>query len=162
MYKVAIVDDEFEAAEKLMECFAAYTKEYGVEFNTTHFKNGLNFIDEYTTDFDMVFMDIDMPLMNGLKTSKELRKIDSSVVLIFVTFLAKYAIKGYEVGALDYVLKPVNYNSFKIKLDRAIQNCTHKKRTEVILPSAQGEVCLQLDALKYVEVSDHDLIYHTS
>ena len=117
MYKIAIVEDEWESAENLTACFEKYTREYGVEFNITYFKNGFNFLDEYTPDYDIVFMDVDMPQMNGLKTAKKLRMIDTSVVLVFVTFLAKYAING--------------------------------------------AARIELYKLNYIEVSDHEIIYHT-
>ena len=161
MYKIAIVEDEWESAENLTECFEKYTEEYGVEFNITHFKNGFNFLDEYTPDYDIVFMDVDMPKMNGLNTAKKLRAIDTSVVLVFVTFLAKYAINGYEVGALDYVLKPVNYNTFKIKIDRAIGSCASKAREEALLPTLGGTMRIELYKLNYIEISNHDIVYHT-
>lgn len=163
MYKVALVEDEWESAENLEKCFERYTKEYGVPFSIVHFKSGLNFLDGYSPDFDMVFMDIDMPQMNGLKTAKELRRIDSRVVLVFVTFLAKYAIKGYEVDALDYCLKPVNYNAFKMKIDRAIAGCAKRGNVELVLPlTGGGALRLEPNQLDYVEISDHDIIYHTS
>lgn len=162
MYKIAVVEDEWESADRLNQCFEAYSKEYGVTFNITRFKNGLDFIEEYKPVFDIVFMDIDMPHKNGFATAKELRQVDPTVVLVFVTFLAKYAIKGYEVDAMDYVIKPVNYNAFKITIDRAIRRCAKKEKDEVILPSAEGAIRIELSCLNYVEIDDHDITYHTS
>ena len=162
MYKIAIVEDEWESADRLSQCIEQYSKEYGVLFNVTRFKNGLDFIEEYKPIFDIVFMDIDMPHKNGLATARELRVVDPTVVLVFVTFLAKYAIKGYEVDALDYVIKPVNYNALKITIDRAIRRCAKKEKTEVILPSSEGTIRMELSSLHYVEIDDHDITYHTA
>ena len=103
-----------------------------------------------------------MPMMNGLEVAKKLRASDSSVALIFVTFLAKYALRGYEYAALDYVLKPVNYNAFKIKIRRAIQNCNERKTKSVRLPSNKGEIYLPVNEINYIEVFGHDITYHTS
>lgn len=162
MYKIAIVEDEDESAEKLKSCLLEYAKEHGIEFNIVHFNNGLNFIEDYQPDCDIVFMDINMPQMNGLNVAKGLRKIDPSVVLIFVTFLAKYAIKGYEVDALDYVLKPVNYNSLKIKIERALARCVNNQQKVVMLSTQEGAVRIETSAINYVEIADHDIYYHTS
>ena len=162
MYKIAVVEDEWESADRLNQCIEQYSKEYGVLFNVTRFKNGLDFIEEYKPVFDIVFMDIDMPHKNGLATARELRQVDPTVVLVFVTFLAKYAIKGYEVDALDYVIKPVNYNAFKITIDRAVRRCAKKEKAEVILPSSEGAIRIELPCLNYVEIDDHDITYHTS
>ena len=162
MYKVAVVEDEWESADRLDQCFKAYTEEHGVLFSITRFKNGLDFIEDYTPNFDIVFMDVDMPHKNGLATARELRQIDPAVVLVFVTFLAKYAIRGYEVEALDYVLKPVNYNAFKITIDRAIARCRKREKAEVTLPSSEGTLRVELTCLNYIEINDHLITYHTS
>ena len=54
-----------------------------------------------------------MPNMNGLEASKKLREIDKIVCLIFITTLAQYAVKGYEVNALDFIVKPFQYELFR-------------------------------------------------
>lgn len=162
MYKIAIVEDEHESAEKLVECLDAYGDEFNVRFNVIRFKSGLDFLDRYSFDFDVIFMDIDMPQMNGLKVAKELRKIDKSVILVFVTFLAKYAIKGYEVDALDYVLKPLNYDSFKLKIERALSRCREHESREIMLTTSDGSIRLNIADLDYVEVNNHIITYHTT
>lgn len=162
MYKIAIVEDEWESAERLSQCLETYGKENGIMFNVIRFRNGLNFIEEYRPNYDIVFMDIDMPHKNGLATAGELRKLDPAVVIIFVTFLTKYAIKGYEVDALDYMIKPLNYNAFKITMDRAVSRCAQKAMATAILPSAEGALRIELACLNYVEIADHDITYHTT
>lgn len=162
MYKIAVVDDEAESAEKLRQCFSQYTEECGEAFNVVEFKNGLNFLDEYTADFDLVILDIDMPIMNGLQVAKVLRKIDPTVALMFVTVIAKYAINGYEVDALDYVLKPVNYHTFKPKIARALAHSNRRRQTYLTLPVSQGEIVVEISSLDWVEVLDHTIVYHTS
>ena len=162
MYKIALVDDEFESAEVLSRCIESYSKEYGVLFNVTRFKNGLNFIEEYTPEYDIIFMDVDMPHMNGLEAAGKLREMDPAVVLVFVTFLAKYATRGYKYDALDYMVKPISYSAFRITMDRALQRCARKKKETVILPSSEGDICMELNCLNYVEITNHDITYHTT
>ena len=161
MYRVAIVEDEWESFESIRKCFEEYTKEYGEAFNIIRFKNGMYFLGAYSSNFDVVIMDIDMPQMNGIQTAADLRKVDDKVVLIFVTFLAKYAIKGYAVDALDYVVKPVNYHTFKLKIARAIERCRKNARGRVFLPTSEGEIGIDIDRLDYIEISGHTVFYHT-
>ncbi len=161
MYKVAIVDDESESIDCLINCLNSYTNDYGVSFVVTKFSNGLDFVEEYQPVFDIVFMDIDMPHKNGLSAAKALREFDSTVELVFCTYLAKYAVKGYQVDALSYLLKPINYSAFKITMDRAIRNCEGKVQQEVLLPSSEGPIRLQLADLNYIAVFNHDIKYHT-
>ena len=162
MYKIALVDDEYESAELLSRYIEEYAKEYGVLFNISRFKNGLDFIEEYTPQYDLVFMDVDMPQMSGLEAASRLREVDATVVLIFVTFLAKYALNGYKYEALDYMVKPVSYYAFRITMTRALQRCSRKKKETVILPSSEGDLCIELNCLSYVEINNHDITYHTT
>ena len=162
MYKIALVDDEYESAELLSRHIEEYAREHNALFNITRFRNGLNFVEEYSPEYDIVFMDIDMPQMNGLDAAGKLRELDSSVVLVFVTFLAKYATRGYKYDALDYMVKPISYSAFRITMDRALQRCARKKRDTVILPSSAGDICIELVCLSYVEINNHDITYHTT
>ncbi len=65
-------------------------------------------------------MDVEMKFMDGMSAAEEIRKMDTEVVIIFITNMAQYAIRGYAVDALDYVLKPVSYFAFSQRLNRAI------------------------------------------
>lgn len=161
MYRVAIVEDEWESYESIQKCFDEYSKEYNEVFNIVHYKNGMDFIENYKANFDMIFMDVNMPQLNGLQAAAQLRQLDSKVVLIFVTFFAKYAIKGYAVDALDYVVKPVNYNTFKLKIQRAIEYCKKNDRDSLILPTSEGDIKIDLNSLDYIEIANHLIIYHT-
>ena len=77
--------------------------------------NGMNFLDDYKGDCDLIFMDIAMPHMDGLETAAALRKRGDNTCLIFITSMAQYALKGYEVNAFDFLVKPLAYELFCIK-----------------------------------------------
>lgn len=162
IYNIAIVEDETECVDKLKECLEEYSIEKNIKFNITVFNNGSEFIFNYNRNIDIIFMDVQMPKMNGFVTAKELRKIDEEVVLVFVTHLSKYAYKGYEVSALDYVLKPVNYAAFKLKIDRAIMRCEASKLKQVMLPTTEGAVRVSIKNIFYVEIDKHNILYHTA
>lgn len=162
IYNVAIVEDETECVGKLKECLEEYSQEFNIQFNITTFNNGSEFMFNYSKNADIVFMDVQMPKMNGFVTAKELRKIDEDVVLVFVTHLSKYAYRGYEVDALDYILKPVNYPALKLKIDKAITRCKLRKTREVMLPTTEGDIRVSIKDIFYVEIEKHNIIYHTA
>lgn len=66
----------------------------------------------------MVFMDIQMPKMNGIDGAVELRKLDKTVSIIFITNLVQFAQKGYEVDAVSFLVKPVSYFDFRSNSER--------------------------------------------
>ena len=115
MVRIAIVEDTQTDSKTLMRYVKEYTRLVNVEVEISVFDNAVKFLDKYTPKFDIVFMDIEMPYINGMEASKKLRELDQKVILIFVTNLAKYAIKGYEVQAFDFVVKPITYHDFTLK-----------------------------------------------
>ena len=132
--KIAIVEDEAASAQLLEECLLRYRTEAGAEMMITRFSNAEELLRDYRGEFDLLFMDVDMPGINGIDASRRLREMDSRVVLIFVTNLAQYAIYGYEVDALDYILKPVNYYALKLKLRKALEVVRSRAPALMMLP----------------------------
>ena len=112
MIRVAIVEDEAAVREQLAGYVQRCTRQYGTLFEVTMFTDGLEILEEYRPVYDIIFLDVEMPQLDGMETARRIRAMDSEVQLIFITNMAQYAIKGYAVGALDYVLKPVPYFAF--------------------------------------------------
>ena len=161
--KIAIVEDQDDEAERLAGYFDRYSKEKNCSFSISRFETGDRFLARYQPVYDIVFMDIMMPGINGLDTARELRKTDSSVTLIFVTNMARFAIKGYEVEAFDFVVKPVTYQSFVIKLDRVLAKLKNEQReTHILLSLPEGKKRFSPAQIKYLEVNGHKVIYHTT
>lgn len=88
MLTVAVVEDDTAAAERLEACLDEYSQSHGIQFNTVLFQDPVRFLNPYSAQYDIVFMDIEMPSMDGLEAAKQLRRLDQGVVLVFVTNLA--------------------------------------------------------------------------
>lgn len=161
MIRVAIVEDERVSAQALNNCLRRYGEENGTEFDVHFFTNAVDFLEAYRHNFEIVFMDVSMPGMNGMEASHRLREMDTQVVLVFVTSLAQYAVEGYEVDALDFVVKPVNYYSFKMKIKKALAAASRNTGTVLTVPYSSGFHYLKASDILYIEVQTHELIYHT-
>ena len=112
MFKIAIVEDQEETRESLNRFVRQYAQEQGLQVEISLITDGAEIAEHYTPGFDIIFMDVEMPRLDGFGAAEAIRAVDADVVLVFVTNMAQYAIRGYEVDALDYVLKPVNYYQF--------------------------------------------------
>ncbi len=162
MIEIAIVEDDPEERRKIRNCLKEFEANQDILFSVTEFENGLAFIGGYHTGYDIVFMDIDMPGMNGMETARELRKEDPSVLLIFVTNMAQYAVSGYEVDAMDFILKPINRYSFQIKLKRAV-NRVPQRTDEYVGIRTDGTVKqVRITSIRYLDVYGHYVRYHTT
>lgn len=152
---IAVVEDIDSEAELLISCLDRYFKENKQEYEIKRFYNGKEFLDNYDFKLNIVFIDINMPKMNGLETTKLVREKDSDISIVFVTSLAQYALFGYEVSALDYILKPIEYATFSVKLNRILSKLKSKEKPTYILNSPGNLVSLKLDEIYYVEVRGH-------
>ena len=162
MYRIAIVEDEKEFREQLQE----YLKRYGVENNIVFqidvFEDGSDILEHYQKNYDMVLLDIEMPKVNGMDAAERIREMDEEVVLMFITNMAQYAIRGYSVGALDFVMKPITYYTFSLKMTRALKRVQKKTLPPVVLHLVDGIKTLEAKQIYYVEIQNRLLHYHTT
>ena len=114
--------------EELCGFIAKYAQGERSQAGCDPFADGSQIVEPYRPGFDIIFLDIEMPRLGGMPTAERIRQLDPEVVLIFVTNMAQYAIRGYEVDALDFVLKPVSYYQFSTKLERALQRIQRAAR----------------------------------
>ena len=161
MIRIAIVEDSEETRLELQRMISEYGKEKEMHFLFSLFSNGVNFISDYTPQYDLVFMDIDMPLLNGLETAKLLRKLDSDVGLVFVTNLGKYAIAGYDVGAIGFIVKPLNYAALSVKLQRILTKVREEAEPFLTVSSRSGLIKVALSDIYYISVDGRYVILHT-
>jgi len=159
---VAIVEDTQTEADTLRQYFLKYSAEKGIEFRVTHFMSAEEFLNKYRPIYDIVLMDIGLPKANGMEAATRLRELDWTTVLIFVTNMAQFAVRGYEVDAFDFIVKPIIYSNFALKLQRALTKLNTRRDTEVILSASDGIYRVSSSQIKYIEISDHKLIYHTT
>ncbi len=157
MYRVAIVEDEVAERENLAENLARYSGMFEIRM----FPSAVEFLTDYKPVFDIVFMDIDMPYLDGMTAAHRLRELDADVCLIFVTNMAKFALKGYEVSAFDFIVKPVSYPAFSLKLDRILRHLGVRTDKSVLIQSGRDKLLrVAVADILYVEVMGHKIVYH--
>ena len=161
MYRIAIVEDEQESAQQLQTMVQQYMSEAGEQAEVILYQNAVVFLTNYKANFDLIFMDIEMPYINGLEGAARLREIDKNTLLIFATNMGHMAPQGYEVEAFDFIIKPLHYDSLKLKLKRAFSRIAQQKEDKISFLSRGTRFYMKAAELRYIEVLDHQLVYHT-
>lgn len=159
--KVIIVEDDKDAAAVLEEYLARYGEAKGVNFDVRKYNNVSLFLANYNNSADLIFMDIELPDGDGMNAIAKLRERDGEVAVIFVTNMSQYAVKGYEVRALDFIVKPVSYGNFSVKLAGAISVIRSRAGKDIWISNKEGKTCIRSTRIKYIEVNKHVLVYHT-
>ena len=116
---------------------------------------------------DILFLDIQMSGKNGMETAKELRKKDKNIILIFVTAVEEYVFQAFDVGAFNYIVKPIDDGKFSDVLHRAVdewssQNINEKEPEEryVLINNSGVHTKVILDEIVYAEVFNRKVVIH--
>ena len=161
MINICIVEDESDQADLLRNYIQTYGNKNNQQFNITHFSDGIDLVDEYRAQFDIILLDIQMKHLDGMVAAEKIRKVDADVVIIFITSTVRYAVQGYAVDALGYVLKPVPYLQFEQLFDKAISRVMTKKEKLYIRVSVdERQLKLDCDNIYYIESQRNNVCIH--
>ncbi len=161
MINICIVEDESDQADLLRNYIQTYGNKNNQQFNITHFSDGIDLVDEYRAQFDIILLDIQMKHLDGMAAAEKIRKVDADVVIIFITSTVRYAVQGYAVDALGYVLKPVPYLQFEQLFDKAISRVMNKKEKLYIRVSVdERQLKLDCDNIYYIESQRNNVCIH--
>lgn len=159
MLRIGIVDDEPAVRDQLEGFIDRFCKENGVSIHCRNYENGEQLLKETDRD-EILLLDIDLPGTDGMETARKLREEGCSSVILFVTNMAQYAIHGYEVNALDFMVKPIGYEVFRLKLQKALDAVKARQDVKLKLKTRDGFRQVYVSQILYVEVQRHKLFYH--
>lgn len=161
MIEVAIIEDDEEYRVQLADYLEKYQQDYHENLNISQFTSGDDFLQTSKGQYDLFLLDIQMPLVDGFEVAREIRKNDNQAVIIFVTNAAQYAIRGYEVGAFDYILKPIRYFPFSQSIRKACGKINKNEKAAVIFRVKSGMARVAADDILYIESQRHTICVHT-
>ena len=161
MIRVAVAEDMAFEREALLRHLNRYAQERGEELACTAFENGEALLRGYGEGFDLLLLDVAMPRVDGLTAARRIRRQDEKVVILFITSMVQYAVQGYSVDALDFLVKPVGYTGLRLRLDRALARIAQRRPRCIQVRSASGLCSVPVSGIRYVETCSHRIVIHT-
>ena len=142
LYRIACCDDEQQILDRLKECFVRLEVQTDIETQVDYYTDGRNLIQAYQADhskYDIILLDMEMPLISGMQVAEQMRRINREVIIIFLTSYPEYMQQSFRVQPFQYLMKPLETDSFI----KEIQNAMNYLRTDhhkILLHTEQGEL----------------------
>jgi DNA-binding LytR/AlgR family response regulator len=155
MLAITSVEDDPAAAVELQRHLRRYAAERGVELAHTSLPDGESLLAGYDGGADLLLLDVELPGLDGVAVARRVREVDRAVGIVFVTASAGHAVAGYEVDALEYVLKPVRYPAPARALDGVAARAATRRQRTVVLDSGAQRLRLDADDVLVLAASGH-------
>jgi DNA-binding LytR/AlgR family response regulator len=159
--QIALVDDDPAEQQQLHALLKQYASTRKIKMQVLVFSDGEEILHRGSAGLDAILLDIHMPHIDGMTAAQRIRETDPDVPLIFVTHRADYALQGYRVAALDFLVKPVEYALLENALDRVAARCTQAAPKYLYLRTGKKQHRLDIRHLIYAESQNHRLLLQT-
>ena len=157
--RIAICDDE----QQFLNDFRCITDRLyrSMDILVDGFSSGRALLKQFRLRaYDLVFLDIEMPEMDGITLAEELRALSEKVSIVFLTGHIEYAIRGYEVNALRYLTKPANEQQVSTVIDRVLQKLENEK--QLWIKTDEGDMRLGLSDILFIESQNQNVVINTA
>ena len=157
--KIAVCDDEKHFIAKFKDIM---DKLYNsLDIITDEFSQGDELLRRFrSSPYDIIFLDIEMPGMDGITLARKLRALSDEVCIVFLTGHVEYAIQGYEVNALRYLTKPADESKVREVVDYVLSKQANAK--QLWLKTSDGDVKLRLSDVLFIESQNQNIAVNTA
>lgn len=157
---IATCDNEIQYCEQVENYITRLGNSLKIDIKCDNYKNGKELLDSNFNQYQIIFLDINIQDENGIHIAEQIRKSNEKVEIIFLSALIQYAVEGYRVNAYRFFLKPIEYKDFAFQLTELLIRLNNYEKNNLILTKGRQKYTIHIDDIIYIEVIDHNLIYH--
>lgn len=160
--RIAVCEDELVHQERIHEMIHQWSESKKVSVIIDTYESGEQFIHQYDQKiiYDIVFMDIHLSGIDGVKISRKLRERDERMMLVFTTSRMEYVIQGYEVNAWRFLLKPIHFGDISLCLNKSYE--LYKSGEEFFFVKEDGKLHkIEYDKIYFLEAYGHYVSIYT-
>ena len=160
MFRMVIVEDNETERERMRAYVTAYASDRGLDIDLQVFTDGKYLLENYPAQTDLILLDIDMEFVSGIDAARKIRSFDTNVQILFVTRMVQYALEGYEVDAADFIVKPLPYEQFEVKMDRVMKKIRLSRPRFLKVICGKEERLLRIQHILCIEALNKKTIIH--
>lgn len=155
--RIAIVEDVPAEASLLQYYIETYCNQESIPFEVDIYTGSRDYLAHAAQSYDILFLDIEFSPdeENGMELAHTIRRKDEKCRIVFVTNLGKFAIEGYQVNALDFILKPLNYESFRFRFASIVHQLQNVEGEAIVVKSKGAYHKVLAQDIYYVCIINH-------
>lgn len=161
MIVIGICDGEQTIRSLLASYVERYRSETGTEIQLLSYSTGEKLLKNYMLNLDLIFLEIPLRKINGLKIAEHIKRQDTQVRIVFLTTVLSYVLEAYEVGANNYILKPLSYAKFCKELAKVQKEKMGREGISFLEQNKNGLYKIYHDEVRYIETNGKSTLIHT-
>lgn len=161
MIVIGICDGEQTVRSLLASYVERFHQETGEDIRLLAYSTGEKLLKNYMLNLDLIFLEIPLLQVNGLKIAEHIKKQDTQVRIVFLTTMLSHVLEAYEVGASNYILKPLSYGKFCKELSRVQEEQRGKEGLSFLEQNKNGLYKIYYRDVRYIETSGKNTLIHT-
>lgn len=162
MINIGICDDELHYRVNIKDILGDILSTYSINYNIYEFSSGEELLSNYPKDLDILIMDIQMKIINGMDTARKIREFDQNLEIIFMTSFAEFMQEGYEVKAYRYILKPISERKISRNILPCINEIMRKKNNYLTINVKNYVDRIKIDSIVYIETDRPNILIYTN
>lgn len=156
---IATCDDENQYCEQVEQYIEKLGKALDIEIHCDKYNSGTKLLQNYTNQYQMIFLDIDMKSENGMRIAEKIREVDDKVEIVFLTAMIQYAVEGYRVNAYRFLVKPATYDDFAFQLSDILLRIDSYTKEYIELSQSDQNYKIKLEDIIYIESVSHEMVF---
>ena len=162
MINIGICEDELHYRVNIKDMLGDILSTYSINYKIYEFSSGEELLSNYPKDLDILIMDIQMKIINGMDTARKIREFDQNLEIIFMTSFSEFMQEGYEVKAYRYILKPISERKISRNILPCINEIMKKKNNYLTINVKNNVDRIKIDSIVYIETDRPNILIYTN
>lgn len=162
MINIGICEDELHYRVNIKDMLGDILSTYSINYKIYEFSSGEELLSNYPKDLDILIMDIQMKIINGMDTARKIREFDQNLEIIFMTSFSEFMQEGYEVKAYRYILKPISERKISRNILPFINEIMKKKNNYLTINVKNYVDRIKIDSIVYIETDRPNILIYTN